>query len=66
MFMTTCPRIFSIVSSAYIPERHVEIPYHGAENRRRRKEYLSVLAGLPCIDRGDFLPGGFDQAEKRH
>ena len=66
MFMTTCPRIFSIVGSAYIPERHFEVACHDAENRRRRKEYLSVLAGLPCIDRGDFLPGGFDQAEKRH
>jgi hypothetical protein len=58
MFTSTYPGAFSIVSSAYIPERHFEVAYHDVENRRRRKEYFSVLAGLPCIDRGDFLPGG--------
>jgi hypothetical protein len=59
--------VFSIVSSAYIPEHHYEIAYHDAENRRRRKECLSVLAGLPCIDRVDFVPGSSERAEeKRH
>jgi hypothetical protein len=66
MFTTTYPRVFSIVSSAYIPERHFEVAHHDAENRRRRKEYLSVLAGLPCIDRVDFLPGSSDREDKRH
>jgi hypothetical protein len=67
MFTTTYPvRFFSVVSSAYVPERHFEIAYHDTENRRRRKEYLSVLAGLPCIDRLDFLPRISERSEKSH
>jgi hypothetical protein len=27
---------------------------------------LSVLAGLPCIDRLDFLPGISERSEKSH
>ncbi len=67
MSTSTYPiRVFSIVGSPYVPERHVEIACHDAENRRRRKEYLSVLAGLPCIDRGEFLPGVSERVDKDH
>jgi hypothetical protein len=57
--MSTTP-VFSVVGAAYIPERHFDTVRHDAENRRRRKETLSVLAGQPCIGRSDYLP---DRAE---
>ena len=56
-------RFFSVVGHAYVAERHFETAYHGSENRRRRKAALSVLAGLPCIGRNDYLPRIFDRAE---
>jgi hypothetical protein len=59
-------RVFSIVGSPYVPERHFEIPCHDADNRRRRKEYLSVLAGSPCIDRGDAVPGISERPDEDH
>jgi hypothetical protein len=56
-------RFFSVVGPAYITERHCEIAYHDVENRRRRREGLSVLAGLPCLGRNDYLSGISDRAE---
>jgi hypothetical protein len=65
MFNNTYPTsFFSIVTSAFVPQRHFEGAYHDPENRRGRKETLSVLAGLPYIDRGDFLPEISDREEK--
>ena len=65
MFSNAYPSpFFSIVTSAYVPEHHFEVACHDAENRRRRKEFLSVLAGLPCIDRIDFLPEVSDRVKK--
>jgi hypothetical protein len=57
MFTNIQPHsFFSVVGAAYVPERHFDTAHHDTENRRRRKESLSVLAGLPCIGRGDYLP----------
>jgi hypothetical protein len=56
-------RFFSVVGAAYIPESHCEIAYNEAENRRRGKSGLSMLAGWPCIGRSDLLPGHRPEAD---
>jgi hypothetical protein len=57
MFTTNPAPLFSVLGPAYVPERHFDTAHYDAENRRRRKESLSALAGQPCIGRSDYLPG---------
>jgi len=63
MLNTHPTSLFSVVGAAFVPERHFEATRHDAENGRRRRGSLSVLAGLPCIGRGDYLPGVSERAE---